>query len=183
MPESLEGYVQLYSHEQWGAGFLGLKVFVKMSRPVDSEVDRISAEVNQILHKLQHNTAMKDPELPERQRRMRDELLSLFPSPVYAKQIPNQYCSQPCCYGRPWFEVTTSVGLFVVGWRKSVLVVDWSGTDVTLLADKLFPDEAVTKIGRLIHAWSYDKAREYIEKIHQAAPAGNVAADAAGTQP
>jgi len=70
-----------------------------------------------------------------------------------------------CCRHIPWFEVTTRVGVFIIGWRKSVISIDWEGTVGTKNAEELFPTEDVTKNGKSIHAWSYAKAKEYVTTI------------------
>ena len=88
--------------------------------------------------------------------------------PVYMKEIDNKYCGAKCCPHRVWLLVTTRLGVIEIGWRKHVLSIDWSGSDVTATAEELFTDEKVTKDGRLIHAWSYDKAAEYLARIAHA---------------
>jgi len=45
------------------------------------------------------------------------------------------------------------------------MVVDWAESDVTETAKDLFAGEDVTKGDRMIHAWSYEKATEYLTKI------------------
>ncbi len=63
--------------------------------------------------------------------------------------------------------MTTPKGVITLGWRKRVLEIRWEGSDITQTAEELFPQEEVTKQGRMIHAWSYDKAREYIAVLFQ----------------
>lgn len=86
----------------------------------------------------------------------------LFTNPVYFKEIPNEYDGG---WVSPWFLVTTTKGVIKIGWRKRVINIDWSESDVTANAEHLFPEETVTKFDRTIHAWGYDKAKEYIERI------------------
>lgn len=86
-------------------------------------------------------------------------------------RTPNRYCAEPTCgfcdLNSPWLKVMVPdiPGEFVVGWRKRVIVLDWSGTDLPIAAAELFPQEDVTKEGRLIHAWSYEKLAEYVTKL------------------
>lgn len=61
--------------------------------------------------------------------------------------------------------MTTPIGHIKIGWRKRVVVIDWSETIVKENADDLFPDEDVTKVGKLIHAWGVKKATEYVGKL------------------
>lgn len=94
-------------------------------------------------------------------------LLSCFPSRIYAREIPNGYCSEVCCKDRTWLIVTTEVGHIKIGPRKRVIVIDWSDSDVDTLGVDLFPGEDTTKQLRSIHAWGIDKAKEYVARILQ----------------
>ena len=106
-----------------------------------------------------------NPEAQERARIEKSKIISLFPGEPFVEEIPNGYCSRHCCKHLPWFIVTTQVGRIKIGWRKSVIAIDWSETHRTKNSDELFAAENVTKEDRMIHAWSYDKAREYIKAI------------------
>lgn len=77
------------------------------------------------------------------------------------KPIPNRYCSCESC--GPWFEASTPVGTFTVGWRKRVINIDWPdfGKDVR----HLFKEENVTQGASNIHAYGAEKAKEYLGKI------------------
>jgi hypothetical protein len=93
------------------------------------------------------------------------ELLALFGDrKIFAEKIPNEYFRRECC-NRPWFLVTTSKGHIKIGWRKSVMVIDWSKTTNEKSANELFPKEDVTKNGQMIHAWSYIDAARYLDVI------------------
>lgn len=109
------------------------------------------------------------PEVLARAAKERADLLALFPSPIFVETIPNGYCSSACCRHLPWFVVTTTVGRINLGWRKRVIAIDWSGTVGTKTSAELFAKEDVTKGERDIHAWSLDKAREYIAAIMESA--------------
>lgn len=87
--------------------------------------------------------------------------------------LPNEYC--PCDHCAPWFNVNTEFGTIKIGWRKRVINIDWSLLEQTLkecgkLPKKnilsLFKKEDVTKEETLIHAWGWEKAEEYLTKIH-----------------
>lgn len=81
---------------------------------------------------------------------------------VYATTIENQYSDHPGYYKDPWLEVTTSKGVIIIGWRKRVINIDWSKSDITKKAEELFPQESSTKGDHYIHAWGYDKAVDYL---------------------
>ncbi len=106
-----------------------------------------------------------DPESALRAARERADLIGLFPAPIFVEAISNGYSNDAHSRHLPWFRVTTIIGHFIIGWRRRVINLDWSGTTNFFVADELFPAEDVTKDGRLIHAWSLDKAREYINTI------------------
>lgn len=95
-------------------------------------------------------------------------LTNCFPErPIFVKPIPNGYCSRACCEHLPWFQMTTRLGVIKIGWRKRVISIDWSDSTVAREAKELFAGEDVTKDGRLIHAWGYDKAREYLRTLFE----------------
>jgi hypothetical protein len=52
---------------------------------------------------------------------------------------------------------------FKLGWRKRVISIDWSRTNVSL--PDLFEGEDVTRDDTMIHAWGYDKCAEYLKKL------------------
>lgn len=89
-------------------------------------------------------------------------------APIFIKKIPNEYDAAyfPLM---SWLLVTTPVGTFKIGSRKRVLHLEWTDTVVVETAEELFPDEDVTKLGRVIHAWSDAKATQYIRRIAEAA--------------
>ena len=87
---------------------------------------------------------------------------------VYSTIIDNQYSSHPVYYPSPWLEVTTAKGPIIIGWRKRVINIDWSKSDITQSAEDLFPKEDVTKGDQSIHAWGYEKAVDYLSELNNA---------------
>jgi hypothetical protein len=75
--------------------------------------------------------------------------------------IKNEYCSCEVC--APWFNVNTEFGTIKIGWRKRVINIDWGSLQKI---SSLFEDEGVTKGDNYIHAWSWEKAQEYLTKIY-----------------
>lgn len=82
---------------------------------------------------------------------------------IFVQRIPNEYWAGDV--HNPWLIVTTPVGHIKLGWRKRVINIDWSSTIIEAKAEDLFPDEDVTKYDKSIHAWGYEKAQEYINKL------------------
>jgi hypothetical protein len=83
--------------------------------------------------------------------------------------IPNEYWGKgrngkAPYYARPWYLAQVGESpVFKIGWRKSVLCIDWSDTGKRL--PDLFEGEEVTRDSTLVHAWGYDKAAEYLRKL------------------
>lgn len=67
----------------------------------------------------------------------------------------------------PWWLVRTSFGLVKVGWRKRVLNIDWSDTDIR----EIVTVDDVTKEPTMVHAWSELKAVEYLKRLSEVAAA------------
>lgn len=114
-----------------------------------------------------------NPKGPEIRETTRKSILGTFEAAgvakIFAQEIPNGYW--PDAYGlhRPWFRVTTSLGVFVIGWRKSVISIDWKETCLTKSGEELFPDENVTRWETGIHAWGVEKAAAYLRRLHELA--------------
>jgi hypothetical protein len=65
---------------------------------------------------------------------------------------------------RPWWLAQTSVGLIQIGWRKRVLAIDWSATGIAIIVTT----DEVTKDTTMVHAYSQEKAVEYLKKLREA---------------
>ena len=76
------------------------------------------------------------------------------------KAIPNQYHSG--LYDNPWFIVETKWGPLMIGWRKRVISMDWTGSQINHNGDITFKDDEVTTWRTGVHAWGKDKAVEYL---------------------
>lgn len=165
-------YEQLYKSEGLGGRFdFGIELNVAGPHIGSTEVKRAARQAAELIEQaVTREFYANDKDAQESARLEKLELLNCFPlKPIFAKSISNEYCSRACCEHRPWFLVTSTIGEIKVGQRKRVIVIDWSNSIVTTTAEDLFPGEDVTKIASSIHAWSYDKARIYIEKLFQKA--------------
>lgn len=87
-------------------------------------------------------------------------------APIYMEETENQYWGKGSAPHDPWLIVTTEFGPVLFGWRKRVINIDWSKTVIKAEAEKIFPNEDVTKGGQMIHAWGYIKATEYLKVLH-----------------
>lgn len=106
-----------------------------------------------------------DEEFKARVAKEKSELLALFPGSIFHEEIPNEYNDSPYFKAQPWLSVTTTSGIFKIGWRKRVISLDWSRTLCKKTAEDLFEDENTTKGNYYIHAWSLDDAKKYINTI------------------
>ena len=61
----------------------------------------------------------------------------------------------------PWWLVKTEFGLIQIGWRKRVISIDWSDTNLRQVVTK----DEVTKSENGVHAWRVEKAVEYLKSF------------------
>ncbi len=106
--------------------------------------------------------------------------ITLIPNEYFGSKQNDPYCS-------PWGLIKTPKGDIKVGWRKRVINIDWKDLYDKALTktsehdyetrikiresfygENLFANEDVTKGTHMIHAWSSEKAVEYLEKICEA---------------
>jgi len=148
-------------------GSLELEILVDVNREL-TEADKynLREHAEQIMKSLKAETIRLDPQTKIDAIEQKVKLLQAFgDQAIYVEEIPNGYCSDYCCKHLPWFVVTTSKGRITIGWRKRVIVIDWQDSVIEDSAETLFPNEDTTKYDKLIHAWGYDKAREYVETL------------------
>lgn len=61
----------------------------------------------------------------------------------------------------PWALFITTFGPVVIGWRKRVISINWVDTKVRTVVT----EDEVTKDVTMVHAWSYNKALEYLTAL------------------
>lgn len=108
-------------------------------------------------------------------------------------QLPNQYFPpretetdeqilQDAVYRfrSPWWLVRIEQGCIVIGWRKRVISIDWSDTDLRCVVTA----DEVTKDEHMVHAYSIEKTLEYMRALAAAIFKRNAerAADALTTE-
>ena len=159
----------VYTYQSVGNyGKTDLEILLDIGRPLtDNDKWALHQCVEDLTKKLNAETLRLRPETKEEYEKTKRELLGLFDGRmIHAKEIPNEYCDCSLCnQTSPWFKVTTTRGIIKLGWRKRVIAIDWSDINPKKGANELFPDEDVTKGDWDIHAWGYEKAKEYIDKI------------------
>lgn len=148
----------------------GIDIQLFLNRDLyEDEGYEINAAAKKIIDMINENTIFHSAKYKERVAAEKISLLACFPETIYVKEITNEYMGGKL---DPWYLVTTKKGVIKIGWRKRVIVVDWTNSDIIDKPEDLFPNEDVTKSSgydkhKLIHAWSYEKAKEYIDKLLQ----------------
>jgi len=120
---------------------------------------------------LKGNTGA-NPETHKKAKLNKLELMSYFGlNALYVEEISNGYCSRGCCAFYPWFVVTTPIGRIKIGWRKSVIHLEWTDSKIKADASEIFPHEEAwsgyetTQYDKVIHAHNYDAAKNYIDRL------------------
>ena len=149
-------------------GTTDLEILLDIGRELtDTDNRNIRECVDKLLEKLREETVRLDPKTKEDYENTKARILQLFGNrSIFVEEIPNGYCPcAECNQTSPWFIVTTAKGKIKIGWRKRVINIDWSDSLIKEDAKTLFPDEDVTRWETGIHAWGYEKAKEYIDII------------------
>lgn len=145
-----------------------VEIYASVSnREFNDDDRRLFWEVGDSLaREIELNTAKADPEGPAKRETEREQFVSAFAKaglhPIYVEELPNQYCSRPCCFNIPWFQVTSELGRIVIGWRKRVIEIRIDQTNLPQDTRGMFPDEDTTSEVGYIHAWGIKKAIEYL---------------------
>lgn len=160
-------YKEVYGSEHATKfGAVGVKILISTSVEVDKRIDsECCRSAEAISDAILEKCVASDPEEQESVRINKEKILECFPSKIFVEEIPNQYCNRWCCKHRPWFIITTEVGRFRVGWRKRVMSLDWSGTNIGITAEGMFPNENTTRYDKTIHAWSYADLARYVSEL------------------
>jgi hypothetical protein len=170
-------YKRVYRSEQVGEdGHIGLDLRLAYPRPLTKNDDRaIEEAVRNLLTALHVEMRRVDPKYQGYKKEWLERADAIFRDAnigaIFVKEIPNGYCGDTCCPHLPWLLVTTKMGVIKVGWRKRVIHLEWTESIIDATAGSLFgATEQVTMAaeGKMIHAWSYEKATEYMKKLHEA---------------
>jgi len=125
---------------------------------------------NIIWNEINEIRLKNDPEVIKRKHQWYDDVEKVFKNAgftlIFRQVIPNEYSNSN--YYPPWYLVTTTEGIFKVGPRKRVYVIDYSEIKDAPSAKVLFANEDTTKEDFMIHAWGLEKFEEYLTLIHKA---------------
>lgn len=160
----------VHSSESWGTpGQIHIMVLAMVPGGVTEDIrTAMMRHVYPMVHEVETMVVNKDPERIEAGERFLSRIPEIFSKagfyPIFIEKIPNEY-DKAMGY-MPWVMVTTQIGHFKVGWRKRVLVLNWTKTLVHDFAERIFPKENVTKDDCEIHCWGYEKLQEYLTTVH-----------------
>lgn len=168
--------IELTHDETWPRAYfmegngVGLSLHIKSGRLLsDTERSAINRAMHEIERDIAAETARLDPDNIAWKAswliKVREMFATAGLSPVYVKEIDNEYCGPKCCPHRVWLLVTTPLGVIKIGWRKRVIEIDWSGSDIGARGDDLFAGENVTTGVCMVHAYGYEKATECLTKL------------------
>lgn len=160
-------YSRVFEREDVGSGgSFGVRIEIATDHDITEEervtLHRVAEEVREAVGRV---SIKLDATSQDEARREREALLGLFPPEYLWHAISNGYCPKWCCSHRPWFVIAAPIGVVTIGWRKSVINIDWSQSFLRDSAEDLFPSENTTKDGMMIHAWGYEKAKQYIDVL------------------
>ncbi len=158
----------VYRNQSFGQGFnIDLEIMLDLNRELTENDERsISKFSEKIISSLHEESINLNPQTHIDRYNERNQIVSLFGNrAIFVEEIPNGYGDTYHYKFQPWFVVTTSKGRIKIGWRKRVIKIDWEGSAIDYNAEFLFHSEDVTKYDKMIHAWSLDKAKEYIDVL------------------
>ena len=160
-------YKEAIKAEYIGKDHIGIQIMLSIGRELTAREDRACSDAVEILSNAIHSENVRlDPATAVKVQEDRESLLACFPSKLYVEELPNGYGPMhPYWQHFPWYQVTTEKGRIKIGWRKRVISIEWEEATNYEYAIALFPTEDVTKDKRTIHAWSYEKAKEYVAAI------------------
>lgn len=162
---------EVYSIESYGGSGnkVLMKIFVDLGRELtETDKNNISNAAYDLERQLKSENVRLDPKTTERVKEDKKNIIDLFKGQeIFVQEVPNEYGGVNDAYYKhfPWYRITTKIGHFKIGWRKSVMSIHWDETLVNTKAKILFPDETVTMGDNYIHAGSYEAAQEFIDKI------------------
>ena len=144
-----------------------LRILMDIGREFTHE-DKMAIQdcANKLQESIYEQTCKLSPKLKEEAEKEREEIINCFQGRIiFVEEIPNGYSNSGYSKMFPWFKVTTKYGHIKIGWRKRVIEIDWSESALAATSKELFSDEDVTKGDQYIHAWGYEKAKEYLNKL------------------
>jgi hypothetical protein len=126
-----------------------------------------SDKLEVVVQRYYHKACMSEKNENKAYREFYDVFSKAGFRDINLETIPNEYWGdRESSWCTPWFNVDTEIGKIKIGWRKRVISIDWSELPEYYRIKELFKDEDVTLTNKLVHAWGYEKAVEYLSKIH-----------------
>lgn len=158
----------VYNYSSRGTNFsIDMEILMDVNRELtDTDENNLRVFTENIVKSIHEESIHLNPESKKQAEKERTEILSIFGNrSIFVEEIPNGYCPNYCCKHLPWFVVTTSKGRIKIGWRKRVISIDWQDSIIDKTSEGLFPNEDVTRYDKVVHAYGYEKAKEYIDVL------------------
>jgi len=161
---------EVYYYNCFGSISGNIKMTINLDIPrelTDKDNQIIQKFASEIIEGINRETLSNKSDIKLKAKEEKEKLIALFgDKKIYVKEIENGYFPEDGYYSQfKWLLVTTEKGVIKIGWRKRVIEIDWTDSDIFDSANVLFPDEDVTKGDRFIHAWGYEKAQEYLNTL------------------
>lgn len=145
--------------------------------PVGAVCDRCGDGWN--LDNIEDHHAPRDRDKPNRHRRCQilavieaeqEEIRSILDRSEipYEKMvaIPNRYHPNPDpVYYAPWFMVHTPKGRILIGWRKRVISIDWSRSNLVAQGSEVVDNPDVTHWAKGVHCYGDERAIEALRRL------------------
>jgi len=132
---------------------------------IDNIVDYVTIEQKDYKQIPYHKDCLKIHNNEKQLKEFQDVFKDVYNlSELKFNAIPNEYCSCDKCAS--WFIVSTPDGNIKIGWRKRVINIEWL-ENYKVFKETFVSEKTTTFIGEVqrgIHAWSIEKAKEYLSK-------------------
>lgn len=165
MSNLLAGLERVFSIESHGTrSKIKMHIFLDIGRELtENDKNNILNYGNALTGLITAETQRIDPVNIQEAIEVREKILDLFAGrDIFVEEIPNKYDNR---INSPWFVVTTKSGRITIGWRKRVINIDWSDSIIPHYGAELFKDEGTDFGDKYIHAWGYEAAKEYLDKL------------------
>lgn len=127
------------------------------------EANMASKFCDEFVRLLRRNDLLASSEVRDRIAETEKSIRALFVGrAIYVEKISNDYSPDSVF---PWYVVTTDKGRIKLGWRKRVIQIDWSDSEIDLYSNLVFGGEDVTTGEKWVHAWGYEKAAYYLKVL------------------
>lgn len=138
-----------------------------LSRAATRELDSLLDQAKEIILR---DIALQDSKTKETMQKSKECLLACFPTYFHFGQVDNEYRLKGSYLAacNPWLRVLCPIGYVTIGWRTSVIHIDFKETvftqfEIANIFSKYYASCA--SISPVVHAANYEEAREYLQQL------------------